>query len=189
MLSITYIAGAYTYKITFIDEIFALPFDIFDRLATTTTTNFNSIKLNHNLGRASWWVRWWACAEHRGEWSGDLAESLAETSIEVDKFDEHLNVSTTWLDITYPKKQTSSSRNWHFDQEGRASVMAIATVMTIKTVIYGCRDRPGHWNRHGIVTVLAIETDMAIVTALAIEIDIYLFRIEPGIECKEVVVR
>ena len=40
---------------------------LFDWLANNTTTNINPIKFNHNLGRASWWVCWWARHEPRGE--------------------------------------------------------------------------------------------------------------------------
>ena len=54
---------------------------LFDRLATTITI-INPIMLNHNWGRTSWWVCWWACPEHRGKWRGDLLP-WDRTSIEV----------------------------------------------------------------------------------------------------------
>ena len=38
------------------------------------------------------------------------------------KSDEYLNVNATWLNLTYPIKQTLSCRNWHFDQKGRALI-------------------------------------------------------------------
>ena len=46
---------------------------LFDRLATTT---INPIILDHNLGRASWWIRWWARPKYRGEWHGILESEL-----------------------------------------------------------------------------------------------------------------
>ena len=52
----------------------------FNPLATTT---INPIILERNLGCASWWVRWWACPEHRSEWHDYLTEALDETSIKV----------------------------------------------------------------------------------------------------------
>ena len=36
--------------------------------------------------------------------------------IDLGAFDEHLNVSTTWLDLTYPRKRTSC-RNHHCDNQ------------------------------------------------------------------------
>ena len=62
-------------------------------------TIINPIILNHNLGRASWWVRWWTRSEHRGGWRGNLAEALDRKSIEVSFF----------------------RRNRHFNPDGRAS--------------------------------------------------------------------
>ena len=85
------------------------PFDDFlTDLPIAPPNIINLIILDHNLGRVSRWVRWWARFEHQGEWLGISHE--------------HLNVNTTWLVLTNPKKQISSCRNWHFNQEGRASI-------------------------------------------------------------------
>ena len=111
-------------------------------ITTATTTIINPIIFNHNLGRASWWVRRCARLEHQGEWRGNLGSKpspvvIDTSTMRVEPWSKATGTGSLWSGYWDLRRTVESYRpscEWAISERRRMTWKVIGWLLIIYQV-------------------------------------------------------